>query len=469
MATTESKIGPYTILRLIREGGQGRVYLGYDRRLCRKVAIKVHSLPRGRSQRRQALAEARKAAGVSDGRVVQIHDLIESRGFLAMVMEYVPGCDLEQLSNRVDLSVPAVIRVGMDLAAAIAAATAERVVHGDIKAGNVLVSSEGRVKLADFGIARRAGVDGGAGGTPVALAPERLRGESPDLRSDLFSLGCLLYRLLSGKHPFPRSGEPGRAGSPWRAPRPLGPLSPGGEPIPRELAQLLGELLQEDPQRRPRDIHRVRSQLRAASRAFPIARGDSLLHEARPWFRPESSEDIPLRIPGELRRRGKSRLVRRGLELWWLYFRRLRLTTRVAIGIAVPLVGFSAFEALSVHVPPRVHFAEPDIQLPLASAMQPRFSRRWLMDTILAAVESQTGPLQASGPVANKRHFVHLADQAPQTVVNTSLRCSDVVCVFFVSRRDGEAFRYQQAMIAPDLSRRDWSAVVTRETAALFP
>ncbi len=96
----ENRIGPYTIVRLIKEGGQGKVYLGYDNRLRRKVAIKIDRLPAGVAARRRALAEARKAAHINSPYVVQVYDLIKSAGHIALVMEYVPGIDLESLLQR---------------------------------------------------------------------------------------------------------------------------------------------------------------------------------------------------------------------------------------------------------------------------------------------------------------------------------------------------------------------------------
>lgn len=91
----DNHIGCYRLVRLIKGGGQGRVYLGYDSRLRRQVAIKIYNLPDGRGNRRQVLTEARKASSINCPQVVQIYDLIESADHLAMVMEYVPGCDLE--------------------------------------------------------------------------------------------------------------------------------------------------------------------------------------------------------------------------------------------------------------------------------------------------------------------------------------------------------------------------------------
>ncbi len=469
VALPEASIGPYSIVRLIREGGQGRVYLGYDRRLHRQVAIKVHALPSSRAQRRRAISEARKAAGISDVRVVQIFDVIESRGYLAIIMEYVPGCDLEELINRVRLSVPAVIRIGADIAAALSMAAEKRVVHGDVKAGNVLVSRAGRAKLADFGIARVAGARADGAGSPAVAAPEQAADAPADLRSDLFSLGCLLYRMLSGVPPFPVGAEPVRAPGRYRQPPPLEVLHPGGGEIPLALRQLVADLLHGDPQLRVQDTHRVRQVLRNAARAYPLARADSLAVEAAACFRPESSGDIPPQIPLELRRHGRSRLVRRGLEFWGQQFRRLRPFVQGTLLLIVCLVLFMLFESLTMHLPPRVHFEKPEISLEASLPYVDDFGSRWLMRAVQSAVEARIGPMQVSGSAVPQNYFLHLASRAPQIVVSTSLHCSKVLCVFFVSRRDQDGYQYRHALIPPQLPRRDWESLLEQRTAELFP
>lgn len=123
-------VGPYRILRLIKQGGQGSVYLGYDKRLHRRVAIR-YSLPSTRAARRQLLREARTVASIQSHKVVQIHDVIESSTHLAMVMEYVPGCSLEDFLTAVP-SLASVLTVGTDVAGALALARQNHIVHGDV-------------------------------------------------------------------------------------------------------------------------------------------------------------------------------------------------------------------------------------------------------------------------------------------------------------------------------------------------
>ena len=182
-----ANVGPYRILRLIDQGGQGSVYLGYDERLERRVAVKIYALPRKRKPRRALLREARVIAGLQSNKVVRIYDVIESDTHLGLVMEYVPGCNLEQFLQGARASVASALTVATDVAAALTAAHQAGVVHGDVKAANVLLTDSGRALLADFGIARRGPVHRGAGrgpGSVSALSPEQFGGAAPTFRSD---------------------------------------------------------------------------------------------------------------------------------------------------------------------------------------------------------------------------------------------------------------------------------------------
>ena len=152
----DARVGPYRIIRLVNRGGQGSVYLGYDKRLQRRVAIKVYPLPVQRNSRRQLLKEARVVASLDSPRIVQIYAVIESQEHIAMVMEYVPGCDLEEFLTAVRPSLASILVIAGDLAAALSVARQQQIVHGDLKAGNVLIAADGRVTLTDFGIARRS-------------------------------------------------------------------------------------------------------------------------------------------------------------------------------------------------------------------------------------------------------------------------------------------------------------------------
>ena len=125
----DARVGPYRIIRLVNRGGQGSVYLGYDKRLQRRVAIKVYPLPVQRNSRRQLLKEARVVASLDSPRIVQIYDVIESQEHIAMVMEYVPGCDLEEFLTAVRPSLASILVIAGDLAAALSVARQQQIVH----------------------------------------------------------------------------------------------------------------------------------------------------------------------------------------------------------------------------------------------------------------------------------------------------------------------------------------------------
>ena len=465
----ENRIGPYSIVRLIKGGGQGRVYLGYDNRLRRQVAIKIHALPVARTSRRQVLSEARRASRINCPQVVQIYDLIESAGHLAMVMEYVPGCDLEELLSRQRLSMASVLTIALDLAAALAAARQQKVVHGDLKAANVLISRQGRVKLTDFGVARDS--DDAASpeaGSYSALTPEHLRGEPLELRSDLFSLGCLVYRMLSGEHPFYRDG---RLQSHEMLSSQIPPLDGGllgHDFVPEGLATLIEQLLRADPQQRPGNTHPVRRQLRLARQQLPLAQGDQLQSEARPAFRLESPEDLPLDIPADLRDGGRSRIKRSYGGRLLRYFRSLRPSTRVTVtATAVALIGVPIALAMQDY-PVRIHFESPTLELAASADIPPQVGERWLMDNVYEAAESAIGPLHASGAVRPRAYYAELADREPQLTLATSLRCDIALCLFSVSRGEADSFKYRQVAISPQLPESVWRELIGDATHSLL-
>ena len=139
-------------------------------------------------------------------------------------MEYVPGCNLEEFLTAVRPSLASVVTVGVDIAGALALARQQHIVHGDVKAGNVLITESGRAKLTDFGISRISGAGAPrqwAAGSFSALSPEQFLGQPLDERADLFALGSLLYRMLSGEQPFFRDGGLDPDLLLKRAPRPL--------------------------------------------------------------------------------------------------------------------------------------------------------------------------------------------------------------------------------------------------------
>jgi serine/threonine-protein kinase len=218
-----TELAGHRILAVIGRGGMAVVYLAEHLRLGRRVALKVLDPEMGEDEafRERFIRESRIAAGLDHPNVVTVYDAGEADGALYLSMRYVDGTDLERLLRGVTkLEPPRAVSIVSQCAAALDAAHAEGLVHRDVKPANILLSSEGRmpgdrVYLSDFGVTKR--LHSGAGltrtgqfvGTVDYVAPEQIRGEDVDGRADVYSLGCVLFRCLTGGVPFPRATEVG--------------------------------------------------------------------------------------------------------------------------------------------------------------------------------------------------------------------------------------------------------------------
>lgn len=470
----DAMVGPYRILRLINRGGQGSVYLGYDKRLQRRVAIKVYPLPEGRDARRKLLREAQLVASIHSPKVVQIHDVIESSDHLALVMEYVAGCDLNEFLASVRPSLASVLTIGADIAGALSAARQQHIVHGDLKAANVLIAVNGRAKLTDFGIARCPDSGKSLSGSLSALSPEQYLKKSLDERSDLFALGCLLYRMLGGVHPFMREGELDVKMLLERAPQPLEELVPADAQLPEELVALVAALLQKNPQHRPTNPRIVRQVLRQVARTIPLAATNSLLAEARACFRPESADDIPPAVPAGLGQEGRSRLSGAGYSRVSLLG---QSAWRLAAGVAALLL--VAGLGISLGLPPaetRIHIDAPVVRLAKAVELPQDVSGHWLVEEVTRALSERLGPLRVTGPVGATPVTTLYADPAmrerqasPAEAMQLGLRCQELLCVFAVTRTAQGQQANRQAVLFPDMSLEQWREIVRSTTLALYP
>ncbi len=212
MSTEESWIGAtigdrYTIDKRVARGGMSTVYLAHDERLHRDVAIKVlfPHMAEDRKVVQRFEQEARNSALISHPNVVQVLDQGQTRETAYMVMEYVPGATLRTLLKRGPMTPRLALAYAQAILGGLSAAHRAGLVHRDIKPENVLVSPEGRIKLADFGLARAATHHSGTStlmGTVAYIAPELLSGEGADERADIYAVGILLYELLTGVQPF---------------------------------------------------------------------------------------------------------------------------------------------------------------------------------------------------------------------------------------------------------------------------
>ncbi len=474
-------VGPYRILRLINRGGQGSVYLGYDKRLHRRVAIKIYALPETRKARRHLLHEARLVASIQSPKVVQIYDVIDSSTHLALIMEYVPGCNLEEFLQTVRPSLASVVTVGADVAGALALARQQHIVHGDVKAGNVLITLAGRAKLTDFGISRVSGADGSGqweAGSFSALSPEQFLGQPLDEKADLFALGSLLYRMLSGVQPFFRDGEFSPDLLLKRSPRPLQEIVRPELELPDLLVGMIDALLQKDPQRRPSSTRPVRQVLRKVLRSLPVSAGNSLAGEARRCFRRESADDIPPLIPKGLGQQGRSALLPSGSHAarLWYQLKRPRWPVRVAAGLILLTLAGGALHIAMQNIVHPIRFAQPLTSVSVDSELPRDVSPDWLVAEVRQTLSERFVNLKIIGPVGAVPRTVLYSRgepkpwrESPEQLFQVTLRCVKGLCVFAISREQAGARFHQHGVLFPNMPLQQWRDIVHATTRALYP
>lgn len=276
-----TQLGPYRIEALIGCGGMGEVFRARDTRLDRTVAIKI--LPRDKvadtERKRRFLQEARAASALNHANIVTVHDISSDNEIDYLVMEYVRGKTLKELIPAHGLSFQNVCMYGMQAASALASAHAARIIHRDVKPANIMVTPEAQVKVLDFGLAKLAGaaessdersvaaqtMRGVLMGTVSYMSPEQTRGEPLDARSDIFSLGSVLYQATTGTLPFRGPGilaimhEIASVDPP--AP---GEVRPG---VPRSLDEIILKCLRKDLTQRFQTMGEVEAALRQAESA----------------------------------------------------------------------------------------------------------------------------------------------------------------------------------------------------------
>ena len=248
--------GRYRLERSLASGGMAQVWDGLDQTLARRVAIKVlhPHLARDASFVARFRAEAVAAARLSHPSIVSVYDTCSEDGIEAIVMELVVGTTMRaDLDEHGPMRLPAVLAIGTQVADALGAAHASGLVHRDVKPANILLAADGRVLVADFGIAKAAeGNDlttaGAMVGTAKYLAPEQVEAGPIDGRADLYALGVVLYEALAGVAPFVADTDAATAlARLHRDPRPLRELRPE---VPEPVAAVVHQALQRDPARR---------------------------------------------------------------------------------------------------------------------------------------------------------------------------------------------------------------------------
>ncbi len=212
--TNGTMVSHYRIIEKIGAGGMGEVYLAKDTELDRKVALKFlpHQLCQDEDCRARFKREAQAAAKLSHPNIIHIYEVSEYGGHPFFAMEHVEGRSLKEFSSDKDLSIEQILALAVEICEGLHAAHEKGVIHRDIKASNILIDSHGRAKIADFGLALVAGKDhltrtGSTLGTIGYMSPEQVQGRDIDHRSDLFSLGVVLYELITRHNPFKHDSE----------------------------------------------------------------------------------------------------------------------------------------------------------------------------------------------------------------------------------------------------------------------
>lgn len=222
MVNPGDRVHHYEILHLLGKGGMGEVYLARDTVLERKVALKFlpDELENDSRIRDRFLREAKSAAALDHPFICKIYETGEFQGKAYIAMEYIEGQILKDRIEKEPVALKDAIRIALEIGEALENAHKAGIVHRDLKPANIMITSQGHTKVMDFGLAKRVLPGGGAAdlsrtltqasitergsiaGTIAYMSPEQAKGESVDTRSDIFSLGIILYEMLSGKHPF---------------------------------------------------------------------------------------------------------------------------------------------------------------------------------------------------------------------------------------------------------------------------
>ena len=273
-AGTDRVVGPYRLVRRLGAGGMGEVFLAHDSRLDRLVAIKHTPAELATpEQRARFRREAWAAARLSHPAIVPVFDILSDEDGDWIVMEHVDGPTLrEHLASHGPLPPATAAAWGGQIAEGLAAAHDKGIIHRDLKTENVMIAASGHLKIVDFGLARPLAADdsgltisapGAVLGTPRAMAPEQARGHQVGPQADLFSLGVLLYELLTGVSPF--TGRNAVDVLTRLAVQPHEPVTAHNPDVPPRLAALVDALLAKSPEARPASAAAVAEALRGIS------------------------------------------------------------------------------------------------------------------------------------------------------------------------------------------------------------
>ncbi len=263
--------GRLQVQHSLGRGGMGEVYLAHDTLLKRKVAVKflVGDPTRERAARERLRREARSAAALDHPYVCKVYEVGEADGVDFIVMEYVEGQTMAAQLREGPLPVEQALRVGLEVAEALAAAERSGILHRDLKPGNLILTRDGHVKVMDFGLAKRLEAaddeptqgltrEGTTLGTLAYMSPEQALSKPLDGRSDIFSFGIVLYELITGVHPFQKKHPLETISAILREDPP--PLSEHVE-VPEQVESVVLRMLARDPDERPQSAAEIKLML----------------------------------------------------------------------------------------------------------------------------------------------------------------------------------------------------------------
>ena len=280
-----TELGPYEILSTIGAGGMGEVYRARDSRLHRTVAIKVltHDSAGDAAHRSLLLQEARAAAVLSQPNIVTVYDVGSDAGTDFIAMECVDGETLSTFLESQTSPLAETLTFTISICDALAAAHAKGIVHRDLKPGNIMVTRDRQIKVVDFGLAKLpeedlgpeestrtqilASREGVLRGTLAYMSPEQARGRKVDSRTDIFSLGAVLYEMLTGRRAFAgNTGLEVLAAVLAEEPKNLRDFRAG---VPRQLERILQKALAKKPEDRYQHVEDLRADLRRSGSVLP--------------------------------------------------------------------------------------------------------------------------------------------------------------------------------------------------------
>jgi serine/threonine protein kinase len=420
----------YEILEILGRGGMATVLRAVDVKLNRVVAIKLMApqLAADPMSRRRFHREAQAAAAVRHDNVVAIHAVDEWKGLPYLVMECISGQSLQQKIDDGGALQPAqILRIGIQIASGLAAPHAHGLVHRDIKPANILLENEiERVKITDFGLARSIGdvritQAGAVYGTPQYMSPEQAQGERVDQRSDLFSLGSVLYAMCTGRPPF--RGDTGLAVLRRVCDDTPPPIREVNPVIPATLAEIVNKLMSKNPDTRFQSAGEV-------AELF----GRYLAHQQHDPLTPFQAEGLPQppTMPeerpdggGDTNGQPEHRAARSRLR-WPLVVGAAVLFAAIVVPAVLEGTGITDWRGLAE---PRVTSASQEAgATPRTSPAVPDRSKKYAPGAvdrpvkvfILAGDSNMDGRVQArllkADPARTKEHFQHLLDKSNHVV-----------------------------------------------------